>query len=187
MRVVWPMLLGGVLLLGGCSRERAHRMLEADSTRVAQRDAGYTLLLDLLGDESRVDGILLIKSLPKPVAELVRAIADESQAAVGRLTDVLGQPPVVTPGNDGLPLVEVEARSRIRQWTTMALLSGRGPELERALLISQLQAVDSIRALCEALIDQEASELRRTVLGEVLAGFSSLRSRIWAQLGAAAA
>ena len=175
-------VLGCLLLLGGCGAERSHRMLDGGATASVQQDAGYTLLLSLLEDESRVDGILMIKSLPEPVVRLVKAISEASRSGVQRITEVLEEPPVVTPGNDGLPLIEVEARARIRQWTTVALLTGSGTALERALLVSQLQAVDSIRALCEALIEQETSAPRVAVLEQALESFTGIRARVWARL-----
>lgn len=179
MSLLRTMALGWLLLLVGCSGGHAHRMLDDGASHSAQQDAGYTLLLSLLEDESRVDGILIIKSLPEPVVDLVKTISEQSRSGVRRITDTLQDPPVVTPGNDGLPRVEVEARARIRQWTTMSLLTGSGTELVRALLVSQLQAVDSIRALCEALIEEEASTARRAALEQVLESFTGIRSRTW--------
>ena len=183
MKVLGASVLLQLVLLGGCSGERAHRMLDAESTESAQRDAGYTLLITLLGDESRVDGILMIKSLPGPVSRLVERISVESRSGRRKLVEALENPPLVTLGNDGLPLVEVGARRLIRQWTTMELLAGRGASLERALLISQLQAVDSIRALSETLRDQEASAERTAILDSLLDAFTPIRAEIWEQLG----
>ena len=175
----------GVFLMGGCGTQRTHRMLGGESgasDEAAQRNAGYTLLIDLLADESRVDGILMIKSLPESVVHLVKRISAESQSGLTRLNAALDDPPVVIPGNDGLPLIEVGARNRIRNWTTVDLLSGSGTSLERALLISQLQAIDSIRALSETLREQEASAARSAVLEGLLEAFTPLRTQVWNQL-----
>ena len=183
--VVPAVVLSVVLavLLGGCSGGRTHRMLEGDSMAAAQRGAGYALLVTLLEDEAGVDGILIIKSLPQPVSELIERIADAARVGARTLSEELARPPVVSLENDGLPLVEVGARQRIRQWRTVELLTGRGESLERALLVSQLQAVDTIRALAESLLEEESEAARVAALEHLIEVFTPIRAEVWEQLG----
>lgn len=157
-------------------------MLETEGAEAAQRAAGYTLLVTLLEDESRVDGILILKSLPRPTVKLIRAIASESRSGYRQLIDELARDPVVSLENDGLPQIEVGARARIRQWTTLELLTENGATLERALLISQLQAADTIRALVTSLLDEEPTSARVELLEQLLERFTPLRAQLWDQL-----
>ena len=157
-------------------------MLAKEAPREQQLVAGYTLLVDLLRDEARVDGILLLKDLPEPTERLVRRIADQSSTAVERLVARLDQPPRIQLVNDGLPLIEVEARARIRGWTTTRLLAGRGVSLECSLIVSQLQAVDGIRALADALREEEPDQERTQVLDGISATFGSIRTELQSRL-----
>ena len=173
-----------VLLLSGCSSPRSHQMLVTEGSETSQRDAGYTLLVTLLEDEARVDGILILKTLPPPTRDLIKRIAEASRAGSRELTRALAQPPVVSLENDGLPLIEAGARERIRQWTTMELLTEQGATLERALLVSQVQAVDTIRALASSLLDEESTPSRVELLEQLRERFTPIRSELWDQLEA---
>ncbi|MAJ47343.1 MAG: hypothetical protein CBC35_08850 [Planctomycetes bacterium TMED75] len=173
-----------LFLLSGCSSERSHRMLDPEASEATQRAAGYTLLVTLLADESRVDGILMLKSVPQPTAELITRIAEESRSGYQQLTEALALPPAVSLENDGLPQIEAGARARIRQWTTMELLTEQGATLERALLVSQVQAVDTIRALAASLLDQESVSSRAVLLEQLRSRFDPLRTELWDQLEA---
>ena len=159
-------------------------MLVTEGSETSQRDAGYTLLVTLLEDEARVDGILILKTLPPPTSDLIKRIAEASRAGSRELTRALAQPPVVSLENDGLPLIEAGARERIRQWTTMELLTERGATLERALLVSQVQAVDTIRALASSLLDEESTPSRVELLEQLRERFAPIRTELWDQLEA---
>ena len=156
--------------------------LPADAGPEVQRNAGYTNLLSVLKDESSVAGLLSIKTVQPETADLIKMIARKAGAAAQALEKLFADPPPITIGNSGLPVVEIEARTWIANRTTVALLGNDGARLEYNLLLSQQKATDYIAALCAGLLKDEPSEARRTVLRSVKQEFIDLNTAVFNRL-----
>jgi hypothetical protein len=125
---------------------------------------GYALLLDLLADEAKVDGILAIKS-PRPgVAELLRRITSEATSGEAFLRSHLNESPAVDPGSTGLPLLEHDARRRIEKDETPGLLLAGGRRFETRMLLTQQKAAQYAGALCAGLSAADPNRMRAAEL-----------------------
>ena len=148
--------------------------LPKDAGPEVQRDAGYALLMSVLEDESSVAGLLAIKTVSKETEALINMIATKSDQAAKKLKALAKTPPPIQFKNSGLPVIEIESRSWIRNQTSVALLGTSGPRMEYALLLSQLSATNYIAALSAALVENDPSEERKTELRLIQRQFSDL-------------
>jgi hypothetical protein len=149
-----------------------------------QRDAGYALLLGTLDEESRVAGLLSIKTVPDETSALVRRIASSSSQDASRLKSLVDAPPAVRWDRNGLPAPELEARAWIANRTTIALLGSSGRRLEVDIILSQLQASEYIAAIATALSKKEPSEARRSELDRIRLDYTALHTAFRVRLQA---
>ena len=168
-----PFVLLCLCSVGGC-RSVVPGPLPEHAGAPVQRNAGYSILLDVLDEESRVAGILEIKDTPAGLSELIGRIAESAAAGASALRAELDRTPEVTPGSSGLPAVEIEARSRIARQTTVALVAGRGSRFRRDLVLSQLKATEYVAALADGLLRDEPSSRRAESLESIRKRFDSL-------------
>lgn len=167
-RLFSTLAMTALILMGGCSPaisrpfESQGDGLDAGDLRL---DHGYGLLIPLLEDESELAGILVIKSPRKPVADLIRRISDEAKQDLARLGPVLGESPVVNRSRDGLPVIEADARTRIRDAQTGVLVFSSGRTFELRILLTQEKATGYVAALATSLSKADPQEMR----GELLA------------------
>ena len=162
------LLSGLILALAGCAAPRGMSQGRDDVTQThAARIAGYSLLDQILADEARVGGILLLRSASEPTEQLVRQIAEAAQTARAELAAFADQTPWLRFDRPGLPAVEIAVREAItRQLRHQLLFEGR---FERNLLLTQVDATRYVAALARALREQEDDDERRVFL-KALAG-----------------
>lgn len=172
-----PFVLLCLCSTGGC-RSVVPGPLPEHADEHVQRDAGYSILLDILDQESRVAGILEIKDTPAGLSELIERIAESAAAGASALRAELEHTPGVTPGSSGLPAVEIEARSRIAGRTTLALVAGRGSRFQLDLVLSQLKATEYVAALADGLLRDEPSSRRAEALESIRRRFDSLHAEL---------
>ena len=177
-RVVWL----GLLLLAGCQRVVVPGPLPPHADESVQRSAGYGLLVNLLEAESRVGALLSIRDFPPETAAVVEAIAADAGSGAAELRTLAGEPPAIECADEGLPVVEIEARNLIAARTSLALLTSRGSTGELELLLAQSQATEYVMALSAALLDLDRCAARRAVLERInqrfLAHHQALRERL---------
>jgi len=178
----WVGLVGAVsIILGltGCGSMPEVKLETPEEVR--ELEAGYRLLSDLLGDERRVDGILLVKAPPAEVRRLIKDIA----AFTGRSQDELEErselPPRVALDRPAqLPRIEAATREAIDGEIQKDLLFG--DHFRVRLLISQAQALQYGRFLCQELGKADPNDERSEWLGEVAEGFEDRYERVVAAL-----
>lgn len=179
----WLLGVLGAVLVGGCTAGPGGGTRTGPGAGPVDPCApGYTQLLELLQDESRLDGLLLIKSVPPATRDLVERIARTAGRGARELRSLMAVAPAVTPGDSRLPEVEVRIRALTRGWTTQRLLSSSGAALEQALLVCQIEATETVRALCEALRREEASPQRVRALVRLRDAFAGLEASLRARL-----
>lgn len=149
----------------GCAAPVLDGPLESDADDTGVRlSHGYALLLDLLDDEVRVDGILAIKS-PRPgVADLLRHIALEAKVNREHLQPLLAESPVIDRAATALPLIERDTRRRIEIAETPGLLMAGGRNFETRMLLTQQKAAQYAAALCRSLATADPNRRRADLL-----------------------
>jgi hypothetical protein len=178
------LLLAGLFLssLIGCQRVVVPGPLPVHAGEDVQRDAGYALLVNLLDQEARLDGLLEIKSLPSETVAIIQAIATDASEGARALKATADEPPPMDWSSEGLPTTEIQARNFIAGRTSLRLLSTSGSECELELVLSQLTATEYIIALTAALTDQAVSVSRRTILKGIGSSFHAHHEALRARL-----
>lgn len=144
-------------------------------------DHGYTLLLDLLRDEARVDQALLVKSPRGEIEDLLREIARQALSDRQRIETMLDADPSIRPGATGLPAIELDARNRIRNRETPGLLLAGGRNFETRMLLTQQKALQYLWAISKSLSVADPDRTRAAELRAMSARWSVLedRARKW--------
>lgn len=163
-----PIFLVGCQYIGGdTTRSTSPVAVATDLSR------GYALLDDLLADESRVDGLLVIKFEAERVGDLVTRIGETARAAREQLTTFAEQESFLIADSPGLPVMEQRARDRIGSVVARRLvLPGGRDDLE--LLLAQVRALDYAQALCAELAEEDADDQRSEFLEGRAEAFGAL-------------
>ena len=187
MKLAPGRLFLGCLLLGalsGCQRMVVPGPLPPHAGEAVQRDAGYGLLINLLDQEARLDGLLGLKSYPPATVSIIEGIAKAASEGARSLKATKDDQPPIDWSSEGLPRTEIEARNRIASRTSLRLLSASGSEGELELLLAQLKATEYILALSSALAEQAVSESRREILKSIGTSFNAHHEALRARLNA---
>ena len=159
--------------------------LPVDAGPNVQRDAGYGLLITVLDQEAKLDGLLMFKDFPPKTADLMRAISKDAKTYSAALKALKQDAPPITWKSERLPVPEMEARDWIADRATVDLLSGSGPALNVELLLSQLKATEYIAALANSIAKSEPSEARLKQLDLAKEAFLKLHDQTRVQLDSA--
>jgi hypothetical protein len=182
----WGLVVAAVVLshlLAGCAAPAMDRPVDAETPGgEATLEHGYALVLGLLEDEAKVDGILAIKSPRAGIADLLRRIAEEATSDRAIIRSRLGDRPTIDPASTGLPLVEVDTRRRIEGEETPALLFSRGPAFETRMLLTQQKAAQYAAALCSSLAVADPNRERAAILREMAARWKAIERDVRAWL-----
>jgi hypothetical protein len=102
----------------------------------------YSLLYDLLNDEKNVSKLLLIKHESRELNRLIKDISTASGQAAEQLKRFSEQDGALTLDALNLPPGEAMTRKAIAATKTKELLESSGDTFERALLLTQIQALN---------------------------------------------
>ncbi len=166
-----------LMVLSGCTSSKTGRLPESSSD-LMELDAGYVILRELLIDESRLDGVLLIKSASDSTESLIRDIAEASSDMLKELDSMADENPELTMAFNGLPEVEKAVREAMASRTAMELMGSRGDMFEHSVLLSQDKAMSYGMHLAESLSRMEPDI---TVSGQFMRmsnRMSALHSRV---------
>ncbi len=147
---------------------------------VDERSQAMSLAWDLLADERKVDGLLVIKSADSSIAELLKEIATACGEAADRL-EAIAEAQEVPLDDSGLPPAEVRVRAEIAAATTRELLFTSGATFERRILLTQVEALGYGAALLAEVSGQlEAAGLASEAEAVAADGnrLASLRKRV---------
>jgi hypothetical protein len=160
------LLVACVTLSAGChSPALQDPPLSAKSAEsLRQSNEGYSLLHQLMSDESNVGKLFILKRTSSAVSAPVKEIAAAAQAAQKQLDEFRKQDSRLKFDTPGLP--DIEERSRDLQATASrnALLTSSGKEFEATLIYTQMQATGYAVQLCRALQEREADPTRKIFL-----------------------
>ena len=143
--------LAGIGAIAGCLCLASARQTPDDGGPIRQRNQGYSLLYQLLSDESGVSKILILKHADEPVAGLVKEIASACKAAKKQMDDFHKADASTEFDVPDLPRVEQESRDLDSSIEEKELLFSSGKTFELRLIYSQAQAVEYGEVLCNAL------------------------------------
>jgi hypothetical protein len=156
-----------------------------DSTKpeaaAATLDHGYTLLTELLQNESQVTLLFDIKHADEKVQALLTRISDTAASTRTALIALVAKQPPITISGNGLPLIEQSTRNALSNSTAAALLLA-GDSFELQLLLSQDKACSYAAALCTTLTEADANVARSDVLTNATKLFNGYTEEIVAML-----
>jgi len=136
----------------------------ADRTTDRPSRQGYSLLYALVTDESKVDGILILKDASPGTKEAIKSIAARTKRAKEDLEALADADSTLKLDAADLPAVEEETRNAISSQTAKLLLTSSGDAFELNLLLTQYEALKYLSALAQALAEREADGPRKLLL-----------------------
>ncbi|MGD0651736.1 MAG: hypothetical protein ABSA97_11460 [Verrucomicrobiia bacterium] len=164
------------LAVTGCSA--VQRILPTTAWRQARvRNEGYSLLYQLLSQESDVAKILIIKRADPPVADVIKEIANTSGQAKKALDLFHEKDRHLSFEMTNLPQIEQQTRAAIESTVTKQLLFSSGKTFERRLLFTQAQAMNYAAHLAQVLHDQEDNPLRKEFLATLAERCTTLHDK----------
>jgi hypothetical protein len=120
-----------------------------------ERNEGYSLLYRLMGDESKVGEIFIIKHADDSVGGLVKEIGAACTGAKKQMEAYPAMNNRIEFDVPDLPKVEQESRDLEAKTQEKNLLMSSGKTFELRLVFTQAQAMEYAKDLCDALIARE--------------------------------
>jgi len=160
---VYGLLIACALTMAGCAT--VQKVLPTAAWHQARvRNEGYSLLYQLLNQESDVGKILIIKHADPPVANIIKEIASTCDQAKKELEGFHKKDRRLSFEMANLPEMEQKTRAAIQSTVTKQLLTSSGKTFERRLLFTQAEAMNYAAHLAQVLHDQEGDPLRKKFL-----------------------
>lgn len=145
--------------------------------------AGYALLFQLLGDESNVSKLLIVKKERSELHDLIKEISRQASAAHKSLEQIAKRAGINL-RDQQLPAVESATRESIGKEKAKQLLGARGDELEFRLLLTQNEALTYASHLARVIASVETDPKLKELLLATSAEFDELRGRVMRMLSA---
>jgi hypothetical protein len=156
-----------------------------DSARPEQAaatlDHGYSLLHQVLHEESSVTLIFALKKVSEPIETLVRQVGDAAASGERSIRKMAVLLPPVAYNSDGLPLIEVSTRHHIANQLAKSLLLA-GDSFELQLLLTQQNACVYISALASTLATAESNAERSAMLTALARDFTAFKMQLVSHL-----
>ena len=172
-----------MVLLSSCqSTPKAKPDLQNQSSTVVAH--GYALLFDLMGDESNVSKLLIIKREHKVLQGLVKEISKTCGEAHKRLKDFGKMDRALNLKDQGLPPAEVAARKAIGKTKAKALLTDHGKDFEIQLLLSQSEALTYGSHLALITAEADGNPQQAQFLRELSQELTRLQANVVAMISA---
>jgi hypothetical protein len=137
---------------------------------------GFTLLYELMGKESDVDKILILRNASEPTQAIVQEIAKTCAAAKEHLDLLAKQNRLLHLDHHELPRAEIDAREAIAWSTTKKLILGA--EFELKLVLTQISSTEYAAFLALTLADRDKDKERKAWLQELGKSFQELHQKI---------
>ena len=157
------------LVLCGCATQ--HRSTADLQSRVSRdqvtldtRNNAYSLLYELLSEEKDVSKILIIKREGKELNRFIKEVATTSGDAAAQLKRFREMDGSLELDATLLPPGEAATRDAIAKTKTKALLGSSGLAFERALLLTQIEALSYGSHLAKVSATHDANSARSEYL-----------------------
>ena len=166
-----------VLAVTGCSTVQS--ILPITAWREARvRNEGYSLLYQLLSQESDAAMILIIKHTEPPVTDIIKEIASTCDQAKKELDLFHGKDRHLNLEMSNLPQIEQKTRAAIESTVTKQLLFSSGKKFEVRFLFTQAEAMNYAAHLAQVLHDQEDNPVRKEFLAALSERCTTLHDRV---------
>ncbi|MGA1516730.1 MAG: hypothetical protein ACO396_03045 [Phycisphaerales bacterium] len=133
----------------------------AISGEIDERSEAMALAWKLLADNKGVDGLLIIKKPDPAIAALLKDVAAACGSAANLIAEIAAREGIPLK-ETGLPPAELRVRSEITAATTRELLMSSGPNFERRVLLTQVEAL----GYGKVLLAEVAAQLETAGLAE---------------------
>jgi hypothetical protein len=177
-------LVSSAMVLGACSTTPKNLADEAPLESHVTLSEGYALLHGLMGQESRVAGIFLLKSAPDDFKGLIGEIARTAEQAGEAIEGIVKASPELSLDGANLPQIEADARAAIEGEKTKELLGSSGVEFQRRLTVEQIKATNYAAHLARSLAARETNADRARYLDDLASRFDDLTKRLFTMLSA---
>jgi hypothetical protein len=179
---LFGILAGMVLCVGNLgAADDAHN-------EVKDRNGGYYLLHNLLGQEADVDKIMLAKDAPPEIGALTKSISALAHDDLDKLDALQAKDKTISFDGNPLPAFENDVRASIADDKQHLLLFGtKGPAFVRALVVSQIEASTYAKHLAKVLADREKNARARMALEKISDQWARMADKAYALLGSSAA
>jgi len=165
------------LAVAGCSTMQ--KVLPTAAWHKARvRNEGYSLLYQLMSQESDVAKILIIKRADAPVADVIKEIATTCSQAKTHLDLFHEKDRHLSFKMTNLPEFEEQTRAAIESTVTKQLLTSTGKIFERRLLFTQAEAMNYAAHLAHVLHDQEENPVRKEFLATLSERCTALHDKV---------
>lgn len=153
-----------MIMIGGCAS--VHPAPPSTQPLAADRsiNEGYSLLYNLMDEESNVSKIFIIKRVDEAVSSPVKEIASACDTAKKQLDEYRKQDPALRYDVPSLPMVESRSRDLEGKTERNRLLGSSGKEFELRLIFTQSEAMNYANHLCTALAEKEHEPARKAFL-----------------------
>lgn len=145
---------------------------------VEARNNAASLLYDLLGDESNVSKLLIIKRDRDELHRVIKRIAVGAQADRKALDRLAKQDPTLDLKNTALPAGEKAARASESKARTEELLHASGAAFEFALLLTQTEALGYAEHLAKVAAQNEPQPERASAFAEISGHLKQLHGEV---------
>ena len=165
------------LAVTGCST--IQKILPTTAWREARvRNEGYSLLYQLLSQESDAAKILIIKHADPPIADVIKKIANTCGQAKKELELFHEKDRHLNLEMTHLPEIEQKTRAAIESTVTKQLLFSSGKKFEVRFLFTQAEAMNYAAHLAQVLHDQEDNPVRKEFLAALSERCTTLHDRV---------
>jgi hypothetical protein len=178
-RPAWScgLLIVGALAVTGCAT--VQKVLPTTAWREARvRNEGYSLLYQLLSQESNAAKLLIIKHADPPIADIIKEIASTCGQAKKELEVLHKNDRHLNLGITNLPQIEQKTRAAIESTVTKQLLFSSGKKFEVRFLFTQAEAMNYAAHLAQVLHDQEDNPVRKEFLATLAERCTALHDRV---------
>ena len=166
-----------VLAVTGCST--IQKILPTTAWREARvRNEGYSLLYQLLSQESDAAKILIIKHADPPIADVIKEIASICGQAKQGLEQFHEKDRHLNLQMTHLPEIEQKTRAAIQSTVTKQLLFSSGKKFEVRFLLTQAEAMNYAAHLAQVLHNQEDNPVRKEFLTMLSQQCTTLHDRV---------
>ncbi len=165
------------LAVTGCAT--VQKVLPITAWRQARvRNEGYSLLYQLMSQDSDVAKILIIKHADPVVADVIKEIASTCDQARKELDLFHEKDRHLSFEMANLPQIEEQTRSAIESTVTKQLLTSSGKTFEHRLLFTQAESMNYAAHLAKVLHEQEDNAKRKSFLATLSERCTTLHDKV---------
>lgn len=179
-----PMLLLLSLAIAGCAGTSAPHPGGAlkppanNGGRFRKRNEGYSLLYNLMKDDSDVGKIFIFKHASDMVGDLIRSVGHACQDTKKQMDQFQKSDRHIEFDVADLPNLEKRGRDIESKAVEHALLHSSGKEFELQIVYSQAKATRYAIDLCKALEEVEDNQDRKKFLEDTAHRFQDLNDKL---------